>query len=195
MQKIIIYLTLILVFSFLGARNVVITMKDGKTIKGHLEKITVSEDDGSSETGFLIAQQGQSELRFPIKKIKEITFKSKDDISCFKDSRYAPTRKFCSMKSNFILKPVEKMSGPCIELIDDRKIEFHISGREKPVTAYFYTISRHNGGREKDVSYPELTKEVREISKKNIKKMYFKEKIEKVKKNKPEKKIEKGNKK
>ncbi|MFO7736245.1 MAG: hypothetical protein R6W70_08560, partial [bacterium] len=116
MQKVIIYITLILIFSFLGARDIIITMKGGKTIKGHLEKITVSEDDESSETGFLTAQQGQSELRFPVKKIEEITFKSKDKTSCFKDSRYAPIRKFCAVKSTFILKPVEKMSGPVIEL-------------------------------------------------------------------------------
>ena len=106
--------------------------------------------------------------------IKEIEFKSSDDVSCFEDGRFVPVRKFCSMKSLYHIVPkVKGESKEPIEIEDDKVFFFHIEGEKSPVAAFFYKIQASNEGNESKKDYPDLEREVLSLSKNGVKKIIF----------------------
>lgn len=177
MKKIFLFLTVLLVSSLVFAQNATITLKTGKTISGKIVKIESAplNSKSLSETTTIMAAQGVNELMLKFADIKEINFKSSDDVSCFEDGRFVPVRKFCSMKSLYQIVPkVKGESKEAIEIEDDRVFFIHIEGEKSSVTAFFYKIQVSNEGNESKKDYPDLEREVLELSKNNIKKIVFK---------------------
>jgi len=166
---------LIALFSFtLFAQKASIAMKNGKNISGKITKIEAGEPGGKSlsEVSSINAAQGTNELMIQIRDIKEIVFKSHDDVSCFEDGRFVPLRKFCSMKSIYhaVLKTPSKEKVP-VEITDDRMFLFHIEGVSEPVMIFFYKIQASSEGREDKVDYPDLEREVMTLNKNGVKKI------------------------
>lgn len=176
MKKIIVILSVIFLSFTVFAQKATITMKNGKVVKGKVLKIEAGTIDGKnlSEASSLNAAQGTNELMLQIKDVKEIVFKSHDDVSCFEDGRFVPVRKFCSMKTlyNVALKTPSEDKNP-IELTDDRVFFFHIEGVKEPVTVFFYKIQVSSEKREEKVDYPDLEREVLNFNKNGVKKIVF----------------------
>ena len=61
-----------------------------------------------------------------------------------------------------------------IEIEDNKVFFIHIEGEKSPVAAFFYKIQVSNEGNESKKDYPDLEREVLELSKNNIKKIVFK---------------------
>lgn len=177
MKKIFLFTVILLVSSFLFAENATITLKNGKTISGKIVKIEAAQLDSKSlsETTTISAAQGVNELMLKFADIKEIVFKSSDDVSCFEDGRFVPVRKYCSMKALYHIVPkVKSESKEPIEIEDNKVFFIHIEGEKSPVAAFFYKIQVSNEGNESKKDYPDLEREVLELSKNNIKKIVFK---------------------
>ncbi len=177
MKKIFLFTVILLVSSFLFAENATITLKNGKTISGKVLKIEAAQLDSKSlsETTTISAAQGVNELMLKFADIKEIVFKSSDDVSCFEDGRFVPVRKYCSMKALYHIVPkVKSESKKPIEIEDNKVFFIHIEGEKSPVAAFFYKIQVSNEGNESKKDYPDLEREVLELSKNNIKKIVFK---------------------
>jgi len=176
MKKLIVLLFIVFTVSVVSADKVSINLKSGKSVNGKLMKIEAGTIDGKNlaETVSINAAQGVNELLIQISDIKEIVFKSCDDVSCFEDGRFAPLRKFCSMKSLYYitLKKPGKSKEP-IEITDDRVFFFHVQGAKEPVKAAFYKIQVSSEGRENKVDYPDLEREVLNYKKNGIKKIKF----------------------
>ena len=177
MKKIFLFTVILLVSSFLFAENATITLKNGKTISGKVLKIEAAQLDSKSlsETTTISAALGVNELMLKFADIKEIVFKSSDDVSCFEDGRFVPVRKYCSMKALYHIVPkVKSESKEPIEIEDNKVFFIHIEGEKSPVAAFFYKIQVSNEGNESKKDYPDLEREVLELSKNNIKKIVFK---------------------
>ena len=176
MKKIFLFLTVLLVSSLLFAENATITLKNGKKISGKIVKIEAAPLNSRSmiETKTISAAQGVNELMLKFADIKEIEFKSSDDVSCFEDGRFVPVRKFCSMKSLYHIVPkVNVESKDPVEIEDDKVFFFHIEGEKTPVAAFFYKIQVSNEGNETKKDYPDLEREVLSLSRNGIKKIVF----------------------
>ena len=177
MQKIFLFLAVMLVSSLIFAQNATITLKNGKKISGKIVKIEaaqLSNTKSLAETSTISAAQGVNELMLKFADIKEINFKSSDDVSCFEDGRFVPVRKFCSMKSLYTIVPkVKGESKEAIEIEDDKVFFFHIEGEKSPVAAFFYKIQVSNEGNESKKDYPDLEREVLSLSKNGVKKIVF----------------------
>ena len=177
MKKIFMFFAVLLVSSFLFAENATITLKNGKTISGKIVKIEAAQLNSKSlaETTTISAAQGVNELMLKFSDIKEINFKSSDDVSCFEDGRFVPVRKFCSMKALYHIVPkVKGESKEPIEIEDNRVFFIHIEGEQSPVTAFFYKIQVSNEGSEDKKDYPDLERDVMALSKSAVKKIVFK---------------------
>ncbi|MBO7128080.1 hypothetical protein J6W78_11145 [bacterium] len=177
MKKFFMFFAVLFVSSLLFAENVTITLKNGKTVSGKIVKIEAAQIGSKSltETTTISAAQGVNELMLKFTDIKEIDFKSSDDVSCFEDGRFVPVRKFCSMKALYHIVPkVKGESKEPVEIEDNRVFFIHIEGEKSPVAAFFYKIQVSNEGNESKKDYPDLEREVLELSKNNIKKMVFK---------------------
>ena len=177
MKKIFLFTVILLVSSFLFAENATITLKNGKTISGKVLKIEAAQLDSKSlsETTTISAAQGVNELMLKFADIKEIVFKSSDDVSCFEDGRFVPVRKYCSMKALYHIVPkVKSESKEPIEIEDNKVFFIHIEGEKSPVAAFFYKIQVSNEGNESKKDNTDLEREVLELSKNNIKKIVFK---------------------
>lgn len=176
MKKIAAVLFVFLVFQMVFADKVSVSLKNGKAVSGTITKIEAGSIDGKNvvEVTSINAAQGVNEILIQIKDIKEIVFKSSDDVSCFEDGRFVPIRKYCSMKSVFhvILKIPSKDKTP-IEISDERVFVFHVEGSKEPIKAGFYKVLVSNEGREDKVDYPDLEREVMQFSKNGIKKLSF----------------------
>lgn len=174
------FFTLFLVLAFfmpLFAQKVTFVMKNGKKVSGEIEKIEVSDADGLNKMDdtMLNAASGVNELRLKIREIKQITFKSSDDVSCYEDSRFAPIRKICTMKAKYMIKMKKKdKKNKKIEVTDDRLFYFHLKGKKEPVKFFLYKIKVTNKGREDKASYPDLEREVLKHNKNSVKKIIFK---------------------
>lgn len=166
----------LVLFQTVFADKISISLKNGKTSAGTVTKIEAGSIDGKGgvEVTAINAAQGVNEILVQIKDIKEIVFKSSDDVSCFEDGRFVPVRKYCSMKSiyHIVLKTPSKDKTP-IEISDDRMFTFHIEGAKEPVKGVFYKVLVTSEGREDKVDYPDLEREVMEFSRNNIKKISF----------------------
>jgi hypothetical protein len=159
------------------ADKVTLIMKHGKKVSGEIEKIEVSDADGLNkmDTTTINAASGTSEMLLKISEIKSIDFKSSDDVSCYEDSRFAPTRKVCTMKAKYFIqmkKPEKKKEK--VEVTDDRMFYFYIKGVKEPVKFFLYKIKVTNKGREDKISYPELEREVLKHNKEGVKNILFK---------------------
>ena len=169
---------LVLVFFMpVFAQKVTLFMKNGKKICGEIEKIEVSDADGLNKMDetMINAASGVNELRLKIREIKDITFKSSDDVSCYDDSRFAPVRKICTMKAKYMItmkKKDKKVKN--IEVTDDRLFYFYLKGKKEPVKFFLYKIKVTNKDREDKVSYPDLEREVLRHNKEGVKKVTFK---------------------
>lgn len=176
MKKFFMFLLIFLSVSMLFAQNVTVTLKNGKTISGKITKIESAQLGGKSivEATSVLSAQGVNELMILFKDVKEIDFKSSDDVSCYDDSRFVPVRKVCTMKSLYhvTLKTPGESKEP-IEVVDDKVFFFHIEGQKAPVPAFFYKIMVTNEGNEAKKDYPDLEREVLELSKNGIKKISF----------------------
>lgn len=177
MKKIFLFLAVLLVSSLVFAQNATIMLKNGKKISGKIVKIEAAQLNNTkslAETTTISAAQGVNELMFKFADIKEIEFKSSDDVSCFEDGRFVPVRKFCSMKSLYHIVPkVKGENKEAIEIEDDKVFFFHIEGEKAPVAAFFYKIQASNEGNESKKDYPDLEREVLSLSKNGIKKIVF----------------------
>ena len=174
------FFTVFLVIAFfmpVFADKVTFIMKHGKKISGEIEKIEVSDADGLNkmDTTTINAASGVSEMLLKIREIKSIDFKSSDDVSCYEDSRFAPTRKVCTMKAMYFIqmKNPEKKKEK-IEVTDDRMLYFYLKGRKEPVKFFLYKIEVTNKGREDKISYRELEREVLKHNKEGVKNILFK---------------------
>lgn len=176
MKRIFSIIVVLLLFQAVFADKISINLKNGKNAAGTVTKIEAGSIDGKSgvEVTSINAAQGVNEILVQIKDIKEIVFKSNDDVSCFEDGRFVPVRKYCSMKSvyHIILKTPSKDKTP-IEISDDRMFTFHIEGAKEPVKGVFYKVLVTSEGREDKVDYPDLEREVLEFGRNNIKKISF----------------------
>ena len=176
MKKVFLFFAVLLVSSLVFAQNATITLKTGKTISGKIVKIEAAplNSKSLSEATTVMAAQGVNELMLKFADIKEINFKSSDDVSCFEDGRFVPVRKFCSMKSVYQIVPkVKGESKEAIEIEDDKVFFFHIEGEKTPVAAFFYKIQVSNEGNESKQDYPDLEREVLSLSKNGVKKIVF----------------------
>ena len=177
MKKIFLFFAVILAASLVFAQNATITLKNGKKISGKIVKIEAAQLSNTKslvETTTVAAAQGVNELMLKFADIKEINFKSSDDVSCFEDGRFVPVRKFCSMKALYHIVPkVKGESKEPVEIEDDKVFFFHIEGEKTPVAAFFYKIQVSNEGNESKKDYPDLEREVLSLSKNNIKKIVF----------------------
>ena len=177
MKKFFMFFAILFVSSLLFAGNAVITLKNGKTISGKITKIEAAQlnSKSMSETTTVSAAQGVNELMLKFDDIKEINFKSSDDVSWFEDGRFVPVRKFCSMKTLYHIVPkVKGGSKEPVEIEDNRVFFIHIEGEKSPVTAFFYKIQVSNEGNEEKKDYPDLEREVLALSKSAVKKIVFK---------------------
>jgi hypothetical protein len=176
MKRSILILSILMLTAALSAQKASFVMKAGKAVGGKITKIEAGTLDGKnlSETSSIGAAQGTNELMIQISDIKEIVFKSHDDVSCFEDGRFVPVRKFCSMKALYhaVLKTPSKDKNP-VELTDDRIFFFHIEGQKEPITVFFYKIQVSSEGREDKVDYPDLEREVMNFNKNGVKKITF----------------------
>ncbi|HNW82767.1 MAG TPA: hypothetical protein PKG52_07745 [bacterium] len=176
MKRIFAAFFVLLFFQFVFADKVSVLLKNGKSVSGTVTKVEAGSIDGKNvvEVSSINAAQGVNEILVQIKDIKEIIFKSSDDVSCFEDGRFVPVRKYCSMKSVYhvILKTPSKEKTP-IEISDERMFIFHIEGAKEPVKVGFYKVLVSNENREDKVDYPDLEREVMEFSRNNIKKLSF----------------------
>jgi len=174
------FLTGFLVLAFfmpIFAQKVTFVMKNGKKVKGEIEKIEVSDADGLNKMDdtMINAASGVNELRLKIRDIKQITFKSSDDVSCYEDSRFAPIRKICTMKAKYYIAMKKKgKKKEKIEVSDDRLFYFYLKGKKEPVKLFLYKIKVTNKDREDKVSYPDLEREVLKHNKDGVKKIIFK---------------------
>lgn len=177
MKKIFTVFLVITFFLPVFADKVTFVMKQGKKISGEIEKIEVSDADGLNkmDTTTINAARGVSEMLLMIREIKSINFKSSDDVSCHEDSRFAPTRKICTMNAKYFIqmkKPDKKKEK--IEVTDDRIFYFYLKGRKEPVKFFLYKIKVTNKGREDKVSYPELERETLKHNREGVKNILFK---------------------
>lgn len=176
MKKVISIMFILLINSFLFADKATFVLKNGKTVAGNIVKIEAGVIDSKdlSEVSSINAAQGTNELLLQVKDVKEIVFKSVDDVSCFEDGRFIPIRKFCSMRAVYhvILKTPLKEKAP-IELSDDRIFFFHVEGQKEPLIIFFSKIQASSQGREDKVDYPDLEREVMSFNKNGIKKITF----------------------
>lgn len=176
MKRILVAVFVLLLCQVVFADKVSVLLKNGKNISGKVTKIEAGSIDGKNivEVSSINAAQGVNEILIQIKDIKEVVFKSSDDVSCFEDGRFVPVRKYCSMKAVYhvILKTPSKDKTP-IEISDERMFIFHIEGEKEPVKVGFYKILVSNEGREDKVDYPDLEREVITFNKSNIKKLSF----------------------
>ena len=176
MKKIFLFLLVMLTASLVFAQNATITLKNGRKISGKIVKIEAAQPGSKSliETTTISGAQGVNELMLKFADIKEIDFKSSDDVSCFEDGRFVPVRKFCSMKALYhIIPKVKGESKEAIEIEDDKVFFFHIEGEKTPVTAFFYKIQVSNEGNESKKDYPDLEREILSLSRNGIKKIVF----------------------
>ncbi len=177
MKKIFFLIAVVFCFQMISAQNAVFTMKNGKTVSGKITKIEAGEFHGKSftETTSINGFRGTSDLSFQFKDIREIVFKSSDDVSCFEDGRFVPLRKFCNMRAEYvlILKDPGGNKAP-VELSDNRLFIFHIEGRKEPLRLFFSRIQVSNEGREKDTDYPDLEREVLNHRNNGVRKITFK---------------------
>lgn len=176
MKRIIAAFFVLLFVQFVFADKVSVLLKNGKSVSGTVTKIEAGSIDGKNivEVSSINAAQGVNEILVQIKDVKEIVFKSSDDVSCFEDGRFVPIRKYCSMKSVYhvILKTPSKDKTP-IEISDERMFIFHVEGAKEPIKVGFYKVLVSNESREDKVDYPDLEREVMEFSRNNIKKLSF----------------------
>ena len=78
------------------------------------------------------------------------------------------------MKSLYHIVPkVKGESKEAIEIEDDKVFFFHIEGEKAPVAAFFYKIQVSNEGNESKKDYPDLEREVLNLSKNGVKKIVF----------------------
>ena len=176
MKKIFMFTLILIATSLLFAGNATITLKNGKTVSGKIVKIEAAQLGSKSlaETTTISAAQGVNELMLKFADIKEIDFKSHDDVSCFEDGRFVPVRKFCSMKTLYHIVPkVKSESKEPIEIEDNKVFFIHIAGEKSPVAAFFYKIQVSNEGNESKKDYPDLEREVLELNKNGVKKIVF----------------------
>ena len=176
MKKMILLISILFLFAFLSAENAVITLKNGKTVSGKIVKIEAAQfgSKSLSETKTIAGAQGVNELMLKFSDIKEIEFKSSDDVSCFEDGRFVPVRKFCSIKALYHIVPkVKSESKDPIEIEDNRVFFIQIEGEKSPVSAFFYKIQVSNEGNEAKKDYPDLEREVVALNKNGIKKIVF----------------------
>jgi hypothetical protein len=177
MKKGIILVAMLFFINTVFAQSAVFTMKDGKKISGKITKIEAAEFNGksSSETSSINGFRGTSDLNFQFKDLKEINFKSSQDVSCFEDGRFAPLRKFCNMRQEYflVLKDPGENKDP-VELSDNRIFIFHIEGEKEPLKVFFSRIQVSSEGREDKVDYPDLEREVLNFRNKGVKKITFK---------------------
>ena len=174
------FLSVFLVLAFflpVFAQKVTFVMKNGKKISGDIEKIEVSDADGLNKMDetMINAASGVNELRLKIREIQNITFKKSDDVSCYDDSRFAPVRKVCTMKANYLIMMKKKDNkNKNIEVTDDRLFYFYLKGKKEPVKFFLYKIKVTNKDREDKVSYPDLEREVLKHNKDGVRKIIFK---------------------
>lgn len=178
MKKIFVIIVILFTdFLLFADGTAVFALKNGKSVSGKIVKIEAASLNGKSisEVKSLNAAQGVDELMIQFKDIKEIVFKSSDDVSCFEDGRFVPVRKFCSQKSlyHLRLKTPSQNKNP-IEVTDDRAFYFYIEGKKEPLKISFYKIQVSSEGRENKTDYPDLEKEVVNFSKNGVKKITFK---------------------
>ena len=158
------------------ADKVTLLLKSGKKVKGEIVKIEVSAANGANkmETTTINAAQGVNELMLKLRDIKQISFKSADDVSCYEDSRFAPIRKTCTMKSLYYVTLKKKpKSKEKIEITDNRIFYFHLKGKKEPINFFLYKIKITNEGREKETTYSVLEQEVLKHRKDGVKKIIF----------------------
>jgi hypothetical protein len=170
-----IFIMLLFSISLLFAQQVTIKLKNGKTIVDDITKIEASNYDGTfkMETSYMTLASGTSELRTQIKDIKSIKFVKSGDVSCFEDSRFAPIRKYCTIKSQYIVTLRKKKKKKKIEVIDNRKFFITLKKSKKTLSFFLHKIKVSNEKQPKK-TYNDLTQQVLNFSKDGIDEILFK---------------------
>jgi len=161
----------------LFAQETTITLVNGKTIKGRIVKIEAEKYNGTGRepTSEISVVQGNSEYFLSFEKIASLRLVSTDDMSCYEDSGFKPTREFCSRKVFYevTLKTPDKKNKQKIEIIDERKFIFTLADTAEPVVSFFYKIMASDEGKEAEMSLKDLEKRVKDLQQNGIRTITF----------------------
>ena len=161
---------------FLCAQEATVTLVNGKTVKGKILKIEAEKYNGTArETATDISVvQGNSEYMLSFEKIASLKLVSTDDMSCYEDSDFKPTREFCSRKLIYEvrLKNPDKNKQK-IEIVDERKFIFSFGDKTPPVVSFFYKITASDEGKEAETNLKELESRVKDFQQNGIKTITF----------------------
>ncbi len=160
----------------LAAQEATITLVNGKTIKAKIVKIEAEKYNGTGREAVneLAVVQGTSEYMLSFDKIASLRLVETDDMSCYEDSSYKPTREFCTRKLVYEvkLKSPDKNKAK-IEIVDDRKFIFSLADKSEPVVTFFYKITASDEGKEAELSLKDLEARVKEYQQNGIKTITF----------------------
>ncbi len=163
-------------FSYLSAQEATITLVNGKTIKAKIAKIEAEKYNGTGRETVreISVVQGSSEYLLSFDKIASMRLVETDDMSCFEDSNYKPTREFCTRKLVYEvkLKTTDKNKQK-IEIVDDRKFIFSFAEKVEPVSTFFYKITASDEGKEAEINLKDLESRVKEAQQNGIKTIIF----------------------
>lgn len=165
--------SLVLLFvAGLFAQEATITTVSGKTIKGKILKIEAEKYNGTGRApaNELAVVQGNSEYLLSFDKIDSLKLVETDDMSCYEDSDFKPTRKFCSKKLVYEVKlKTPDKNKQKIEIVDERKFLFTFADRPDPVVTFFYKIQASNEGKEADTNFKYIEDMVKAFQQNGIK--------------------------
>ncbi len=161
---------------FLSAQEATITLVSGKTIKAKIAKIEAEKYNGTGRETVreISVVQGSSEYMLSFDKIASMRLVETDDMSCYEDSNYKPTREFCTRKLVYEVKlKTPEKNKQKIEIVDDRKFIFSFADKTDPVVTFFYKITASDEGKETELSIKDLESRVKDFQQNGIKTITF----------------------
>lgn len=166
--------TLLAVGAF--AQEATIATVGGKTIKAKIVKIEAEKYNGTGRApaNELAVVQGNSEYLLSFDKIASLKLLETDDMSCYEDSAYTPTREFCSKKLIYDVKlKTPDKNKQKIEIVDERKFIFTLADQPDPVVTFFYKIQASDEGKEAATNLKQIESMVKEFQQNGIKSIKF----------------------
>lgn len=169
--------TLFVLFALsLAAQEATITLVNGKTVKAKIAKIEAEKHNGTGRETVreISVVQGSSEYMLSFDKIASMRLVETDDMSCYEDSNYKPTREFCTRKLVYEVKlKTPDKNKQKIEIVDDRKFIFSFADKTEPVVTFFYKITASDEGKESELNLKDLESRVKEFQQNGIKTITF----------------------
>jgi len=158
------------------AQEATITTASGKTIKAKIAKIEAEKYNGTGRApaNEFAVVQGNSEYLLSFDKISSLKLLETDDMSCYEDSAYKPTREFCSKKLVYEVKlKIPDKNKQKIEIVDERKFIFTLAGQPDPIVTFFYKIQASDEGKEAETNLKQIENMVKDFQQNGIKSIKF----------------------